>query len=82
MTSPYLFDNDIDYYDSLLTPAQRKVNDICENDPVQYIIDHGLTDDLINTYWDQIFDYLVDRDFVYQYLLEYVEENERLNKEP
>ena len=72
MTSPHNFSSDWDYFDSLLTPTQRKVRDILEDDPVGWLMDHDLTDDFFKAHWEDIWDFAIDKGYVEEYIENYV----------
>lgn len=75
MTSPYLFDSSDDYYDSLLTPVQRHTNRIMENDPVGYLDERGLLDDLVDTYFEELMDYMLDKGYTEAYIEDYLKKS-------
>lgn len=76
MTSPYNYDSDWDWYDSLLTPLQRQLNEILSDDPVYYLEERRLTEDFFNTYFNEIMDFCVDREFVSEYIEGYLKNQE------
>ena len=59
MTNPYLFDSSDDYYDSLLTPQQRKINGILEDDPVEYL-DRFMTEEDWNKVFQEHFESIIE----------------------
>lgn len=76
MSSPHLYDSDVDWYDSLLTPLQRQLNEILSDDPVYYLEECRLTEDFFKTYFNEIMDFCVDREFVSEYIEDYLEKQE------
>lgn len=81
MTNPYLFDNSDDYYDSLYEPWQVEAYDIIEDDPFSYLTQEQ-TVYLVNRHWEELADFMVDKGYVQEYILELCREEFYMDQEP
>ena len=80
MTNPHNFNSDWDYYDSFYQPYELKAYEILENDPFGYLTQEQ-TVYLVNRHWDEIADFMIDKGYVEEYILELCKEEYYMNQE-
>ena len=75
--SAHHFDSDWDYYDQFLDTWEHQAYDAIENG-----IDEDLIDMMIVDHYDEIVEYLIDKDFAFEWLCKYYKTLHDWNKEP
>ena len=80
MTNPHFYDSDVDYYNALLQPYELRAQEVCEDDPFNYLTQEQ-TVYLVNRWWDEIKDFMIDRGYVEEYVLELCKEEYYMNQE-
>ena len=72
MPSPYQFNSDWDYYDSITDGVTKEVERILEEDPIEFLKERNLLENFIQVYFDPLMEFAEQKGYLEEYIYSYL----------